>query len=325
MRLQPILLVVAGLGGITLGIISAGSWLDAGHSRASGAASPSLDRPRERRSTDQDARGADDSRRVVSPGSAEATALDGTDAGESATGESAEAESAEQQARARELDTLRARARAAQDELSKARERIARLEQEVEAERSARPARTRHEYDLTPEDWKKLAAQATVKYRVPCTAAHRAPSDQNLAALGLAPEDYAAVRDAFASSVTRQREALLPLCAAALDGRIDVARALNLDACLTMIFSTASQRAENPRQSARDVAAFMAGGAPRPDDESALTERAFLALAEESNRFEDDLAAAFGPDEAHHITFSDVLCFSRSSYSYGQEPNEDRR
>jgi hypothetical protein len=69
----------------------------------------------------------------------------------------------------------------------------------------------------------------------------------------------------------------------------------------------------------------MAGDAPRPGAEGALTERAFLGPVEESRCFEDELASAFGPEEAHHITFSDKLCFSGSSYSYGPAPGKERR
>ena len=320
MRLQPIPMVTAGLGGVVVGFISAAFWLPSPLPPPAVSAAASREVNRGLR--------ADDERRsgeVHEPGSGEARRESARSAA-ATRGEPSDAAAAdaEKQARARELGALRARASAAQGELSKARERIARLEKEIEDERSPSPKRTRHEYDLTTEDWKQMAEQATVKYRVPCAAAEWAPTDQNLAQLGLAPEDYDVVRDAFANSAARQHEALLPLCAAALGDRVEVARALNLQSCMALIFSTASERAESARQSARNVATFMAGEGPRPNDEAALTERVFLALAQESRRFEDELASAFGPEEAHRITFSDLLCFSRSSYSYGAEPNERR-
>lgn len=314
-------LALAALGGALLGFTSAALWL--GHSPPPDAL--------EHRS-----RGAERERRSVAAGEpgGQGTSAAGDDderpggarrATEAPEPERADAAiDAERQARARELAVLRARERAARDELAKARARITGLEEEVEAERAPRPARTRHEYDLTPEDWKQMAAQGQMKYRVPCTGTGSVPADGNLAQLGLAPDDYPIVREALASSVSRQREALLPICAAALDGQPEVARSLNVDSCLTIIFSTASRRGESPKQSAHNVAAFMAGDAPRPENESALTERAFLALAGESKRVEDDLAAAFGPEEAHRITFSDALCFGRSSFSYGARPERDR-
>ena len=312
MRWQPIPIAVSGMAGAALGFAAAVASLGSGTTASS--ASPL--RPAteaggsERRSVGGSEPGAVGQR--ASP-----EARDRADAGAS-PGANAEAE---KRARVAELGTLRARERAAQAELSKARGRIVQLEKEIESDRPAGKARTRHEYDLTPEDWKEMAAEGKMKYRVPCAGQNRAPADANLAALGLAPEDYEVVREAYANSIARQEAALYPLCAAALGAQLDVEGVLNLDSCVTIVLSTAAQRSDNPAQSARNVAAFMAGDAPRPDENSPLTERAFLAFAEESKRFENELAAAFGPEEAHHITYSDLLCFARSSHSYGSKPN----
>lgn len=223
----------------------------------------------------------------------------------------------EKDARSIELGTLRAREHAAQRELAEARQRIARLEKEMAAERPPREERTRHEYDLTREDWKKMAEDGVVKFRTPCSETQWAPNDATLAELGLSPDDSAIVKEAYEHSAARQRQALLPLCATALGERMDIAQILTLDTCRSIIFSSPSARSENRQQSARNVASFMAGDAPRPAENAPLTERAFLALVEESQHFEDELAESFGPEEAHRLTFSDRLCFSRSSHSYG--------
>lgn len=228
---------------------------------------------------------------------------------------------AEQRARAVELGLLRARERSARDELSKARGRIAQLEKEMAAERPRGEERTRPDYDLTPEDWKKLAAQQAVKYRVPCTSASQAPTDATLAQLGLAPEEYAIVREAFDNSIARQKAAIFPLCAAAIGSGAELVQTLNLQSCMAIISSTTSERSENAGQSARSVASYMAGDGARPDAKSPLLAQAFLALAEESKHFEDELAASFGPDDAHEITFSNSLCFSSSSHAYGPPPS----
>jgi hypothetical protein len=248
---------------------------------------------------------------------------EGAEADEAPRGEASATDAraeAEKRARAIELGTLRARERAAQQELSEARQRIAQLEKEAAAGQPRPEPRTRHEYDLSVEDWKALAKENTVKYRVPCGDAARLPNDGTLEQLGLAPDDYEAVRGAFEHSITRQQEALAPLCAAALGGRMDVASALNIDSCRTIIFSTASSRSESGAQSARAVASYMAGEAPRPGENAPLTARAWLALVEESKHFEDELAETFGPEEARRVTFSDAACFSSSSHSYGAPP-----
>jgi hypothetical protein len=62
----------------------------------------------------------------------------------------------------------------------------------------------------------------------------------------------------------------------------------------------------------------MAGEGPRPDTSSAITDRTFLALAEESKRFEDELAEALGPEEAHRLVFSNRLCFTSATHQVGK-------
>lgn len=114
--------------------------------------------------------------------------------------------------RAAELRQMRAREQAAQEQLSLARKRIAQLEKELESDRP------RHEFDLTPEDWKHLADNGIIKYRLPCANSNAVPTDRVLDELGLAPEDREVFRGAFENSGKRLREKLVPLCAAALGG-----------------------------------------------------------------------------------------------------------
>ncbi len=78
-----------------------------------------------------------------------------------------------------------------------------------------------------------------------------------------------------------------------------------------------TERSSSASLSAQRVASFMAGEAPRPDEKSSVTDRTLLALAEESKRFEDELARAFGPEEAHRLVFSDRLCFTAASHQLG--------
>ncbi len=220
-------------------------------------------------------------------------------------------------ARAAELSQLRARERAVQEQLSMERKRIAQLESELQEDPPPRQERTRHEFDFDRDDWRRMAADGVMKYRVPCDP----PDDVVLDELALAPDDRDVVRHAFAHSATRLRSKLLPLCAAALDDRTDVAQNLSTDSCRQLLMSTASDRSESNLLSAHNVAAFMAGDAPRPGQDSPLTERLFLALAEESKNFEHELAEAFGPEEAHRLAFSERLCFRTSTHHYVNRPN----
>lgn len=126
---------------------------------------------------------------------------------------------------AAELSALRATARAAQEQLGQARRRIAALEKDLAQTGSKGEGRSRHEFDLTADDWRKLAADGKIKYRLPCTGgAASAPSDEVLDELGLAPDDRDVLRQAFEHSLERQRDALLPLCATALGDRMHRAR-----------------------------------------------------------------------------------------------------
>lgn len=212
-----------------------------------------------------------------------------------------------------ELEKLRARERGAQKEVAEARKRINALERELGVERQ------RQEFDLTPEDWRKLGAEGTMKYRVPCTNPKRALSDETLDELGLAPDDRAVLEKAYQNSGKRLRQQLLPLCARALGNRMDLAEAVGVDACTSVILKTAHTRGEDTVKSGRRVAAVMAGDATVSEDFN-ITDVVILALAAESGRFEQELAEAFGPEDAHRITFSPSLCFSSSVYQISKPP-----
>jgi hypothetical protein len=73
--------------------------------------------------------------------------------------------------------------------------------------------------------------------------------------------------------------------------------------------STASTRAESASLSAERVVKLMAGEGPRPDTNSAITDRTFLALAQESKRFEDELAEALA-QRKHIVTCSPTVSAS---------------
>jgi hypothetical protein len=219
---------------------------------------------------------------------------------------------------AAELERLRAREREAQKEVGQSRRRINALERELGVERQ------RQEFDLTPEDWRKLGTEGTMKYRVPCANPKRALSDETLDKLGLAPDDRAVLEKAYQSSARRLGQQLLPFCARALGNRMDLAEAVGVDACTSVILKTAHTRREDTVKSGRRVAAVMAGDATVTEDFN-ITDLAFLALAEESGRFEQELAEAFGPEDAHRIAFSPDMCFSSSIHLLAKRPTSEPR
>jgi hypothetical protein len=306
MRTSPIPLAVSGLLGALLGFSAAALWLG-GQPPPVPLVAPMALRP----SLEGDA--------GQPPALKEAGSGRKTHASRGGAGGDGSME--EGNAGAAELKELRDRARAAEERLSMQRKRIAQLEAELPESPPPRPERTRHEFDLDGDDWRKMAADGVMKYRLPCDL----PDDKAFDELALAPDDRDVVRHAFANSADRLRSTILPLCAAALGDRTDVAQNLTTDACRQMLLSTASDRSESNLLSAHNVAAFMAGDAPRPGHDSPLTERMFLALAEESKRFEDELAEAFGPEEAHRLAFSENLCFRTSTHNYVSRPNAPTR
>lgn len=143
----------------------------------------------------------------------------------------------------------------------------------------------------------------------------RSLSDAALDRMALAPDDRAVLEQAYSNSASRLREQLTPVCAAALGGRADLARAIGVDGCRHIIVNTAKQRGDHALQSARRVAAITAGDAT-PDENLDMTDVAFLAFAEESGRFESELAEAFGPEEARRIVNSPDMCFSTAAHQF---------
>jgi hypothetical protein len=215
----------------------------------------------------------------------------------------------------KEVAALRGRVAAAQREAEAARIRIAELEG---GGREAKPP-PHHKYDLGPEDWRALGAEKIVKYRLPCSQYREIPAG-TLQELGIAPDEQEVLRRAYANSADRQKGGLLPLCAAALDGRLDLAAAVGIDACRHIIVSTAPTRGEDEGETAKRIAAFMAGDAPLPDEaQRTVLDKTFLLLVQEAGLFEGELAEAFGPEDAHRLVFSDRLCFSSATFQLGGE------
>lgn len=225
-----------------------------------------------------------------------------------------DADQARNPALAAELERVRLQERQAQKQIGDARKRIDALEHELGV------AQARNNFDLTPEDWRKLGQQGVLKYRVPCNNPQTSLTDAALDAMALAPEDRPALERAFENSASRLQQQLTPVCAAALGGRVSLARAIGVDGCRHIIVNTAPLRGDDTLSSTRKVAAIMAGDATVTED-MGMTDIAFLAFAEESSRFERELAEAFGPDEAHRIVNSPDMCFSISTHRFEPPPS----
>ncbi len=180
--------------------------------------------------------------------------------------------------------------------------------------------RVKHDFDLSQDDWKELAKDGTVKARTPCIKPEGwAPSAEQLQRLGLAPDDAATLKTAYAQSNERIWAALRPLCAQAVNSA-EVAEKLGPSTCQHLVLDVEGAKdGDATNEAMRLVGEIRSGARPMPGPGEKLhpVAKMFLAVTHEPKAFEDELARAFGPEEAHRIAYSDELCMSRSTWGRG--------
>ncbi|HKO93547.1 MAG TPA: hypothetical protein VJU61_20475 [Polyangiaceae bacterium] len=168
------------------------------------------------------------------------------------------------------------------------------------------PASNSYEYALTRDDWKQLAKEGRVRFRIPCPAALDSAwklPQQELDELGLSPEEGETLAQLQRRSNVRVWDTLRPLCLKIVD-KAEVVELLGMMSCQKLIEEVATR--SDPAavtEARRQVAEVHAGlrsppaaGQPRHPVFEAL-----LALSSEGARFEADLAESFGPEEARRI------------------------
>lgn len=173
------------------------------------------------------------------------------------------------------------------------------------------------------EDWERFAEEGVVPYRIPCLRdAPYTPTAREIERLGLAPDDVEALRQAYARSNERVIAQLRPLCGGAL-GSAEVAERIGPSACLKALLD--GSRRENPekmREALTRVAEVNAGKRPAPGDTP--VEALLLGLTAEQQKFEADLAASFGPEEARRIASSRAGCSEQGVASADGNPRGGR-
>ena len=145
------------------------------------------------------------------------------------------------------------------------------------------------------------------------------PSPEKLNKLGLAPQDGAVIKNAYAHSSQRVWAAIKPLCAQAI-GSAEVAEKFGPDTCIHLVVDAESERdSEAARTAKRQVGEIRAGVQPMPGPNEPMNPvmKLFLATTGESKSFEAELAQSFGPEEAHRIVYSDELCMGSSTFGSG--------
>jgi hypothetical protein len=184
-----------------------------------------------------------------------------------------------------------------------------RLETQLHTLKDEVAERDRYAFDLDREDWKELAAQSRVKYRMPCLmpleASWKVPQAE-LDKLGLSPDDGEILGEAHLRSNRRVWDVVRPLCLEIVHDP-DVVALLGANSCLLLIEKVTGRN--DPKavtEARRQVAEVHAGVRPAPpaDQPQAALFEAFMAITSEAQRFEADLAESFGPEEAKRIWHS---------------------
>jgi ferric-dicitrate binding protein FerR (iron transport regulator) len=177
-------------------------------------------------------------------------------------------------------------------------------------------AAPKSEYEPTQEDWKELAKDGTIKYRIPCIRKPGQafePSREQLHALGLAPHDAEPIKNAYAQVGQDVWSVVKPLCGQAL-GSVEAAEKVGPATCIHVILDVESAKDPAATSAARKLVGEIRAGQtpmPGPNDPVHPVTRLFLATTGAAKTFESKLAESFGPEEARRIVNSDELCEGR--------------
>ena len=184
------------------------------------------------------------------------------------------------------------------------------LERELESALAGTPPKS--EYDLSRDDWQRLAKQGTIKYEVPCfrDGGFR-PTPEQIQHMGLAAADADTIQAAFRQSNQRFATNMTAIC-----GEVGPEEAKDMSKCMTKLFATIYERGtDSARPIYTRVAEVRAGTRTQaPAADTPPAEKMLLFFTGEMSSFESDLAKTFGADEAHRIAYSSDLCFQANSY-----------
>jgi len=197
---------------------------------------------------------------------------------------------------------LRARLAALEDEKTT-------LERELKA---ANDAVGKSPFDLSADDWKKLAEQGAFKYQLPCyREGGFRPTPEQLVNLGLAAKDGEIIQAAYKRSNQRFATAMRTICAAPGQRPDDV----DMGECMQSLFQGLyAKGTESARSVFTQIAEVRAGMRPEPKSEQLSPQhRMLLFFSSELGTFEGELAKTYGAEEAHRLAYADDLCFDANS------------
>jgi hypothetical protein len=224
----------------------------------------------------------------------------------------------------KQIGEYRSRLEAILSQKSDLETKLKKSEERLAAAHDGGPSVVKPDFDLSPDDWKELAKDGTIKYQMPCLRKEPwTPSTDKLNALGLAPQDAVTLHNAYADSNKRVWASVKPLCAAAV-GSPELAEKIGPDTCIFLILDIEREKNSGAVDAARkQVGEIRAGLRPMPGPNDRLNPVAqmFLAITGETKSFENELAQSFGPEEAHRLVYSGEMCMHQSTF--GGSPSKN--
>lgn len=219
---------------------------------------------------------------------------------------------------ARQLDRVRSKLEKLQREKGDLEAQVRALEGELAQPIEGVSAGAPHEFELDRDDWKELAAEHRIKYRIPCLMPADNPwpiSPAELDKLGLSPEDGEVMQEAHLRSNARVWATVRPLCLKAV-GDAHAVDLLGAMECLRVIEQEANKadltEAVEARRHVGEVHAGMRPP-PEPGQPQHPVFEAYMAVTSEAKLFEADLAEAFGPEEAKRVA-QNMSCVAARNY-----------
>ncbi len=169
-------------------------------------------------------------------------------------------------------------------------------------------------YDLTQDDWKRMAAEGTLVARYPCLqGGDFKPSDDLLNEAGLSPDDAPALSAAYQRATQQINDVVMAACTQTVG--VELASRLGPSTCDAVVRGSAKEAAVTA--TIERVARIRAGEVPMPaltDPSVPPLERMLLAQTGAMTAFEKDLAQTLGPDAARRVALSDALGGCQSAF-----------
>jgi len=222
----------------------------------------------------------------------------------------------------KEVSQLNRRLRALEQRKAELEGRLTTARKKLGSLAEGQAPRLRDEFDLDVDDWKLLAKDGTIKYRIPCQK-HWTPTPEAHDALGLAPGDVEIINAAHLRSQGRVWGVVRQLCVNAV-GNAQIVDEIGLNTCVHLVLNQARREDMSATNEAlRQVSEIRAGEREATSDEVPRhpVMDLFLTLTKEMQLFEADLSASFGPGEAKQIAWAAEICKSTSVFG-GPGPRE---